>query len=174
MVASGHEVACRATEITLKWANLIANAEVDVGEAVVCFLNNIGILPGRVNQITAEGFTLDLYLPEFRRGPVAARLEWHARRSMQTVELRTAPRIVPIHRSVEIRFAQETVLRGEILNLSRTGAAISLNSTIVPFVGTRIKVGVHYATIVRHLEGGIAVEFCEPLAAITFNEQIRL
>ncbi|MFK5599812.1 PilZ domain-containing protein [Methylobacterium sp. HMF5984] len=158
----------------MKSADIIANAEVEVGETAVCFLTNIGILLGRVTKITAEGFTLDLYLPEFRRGPVAARLEWHARRCAQTVELRAAPRIVPIHRSVEIKFAQDIVLRGEILNLSRTGAAISLSSSTVPFVGTRIKVGVHYATIVRHLEGGIAVQFCEPLAANCFDEQIRL
>ncbi|MCJ2013307.1 PilZ domain-containing protein [Methylobacterium sp. J-076] len=160
-------------KISLQAVEIVAGARVEVGQVVVCSLDYIGILPGRISSLTSQGFILDLKIPEDRRGRVATRLEWHAKRCLQHAELRGAPRIVPQHRAVEVRLGENIVLPGTIHNISLSGAAIDLSTDALPFVGTRVRVGARYATVVRLIPRGIAVQFMEPFAANAFASHVR-
>ncbi len=173
MLAGGTEFPCRVQQISLQAAEIVARARVEVGQVVVCSLDYIGILPGRISSLTTHGFILALRIPEDRRGRVATRLEWHAKRCLQSAELRGAPRIVPKHRAVDVRLGENIVLRGTIDNISLSGAAIDLNTDALPFVGTRVRVGARYATVVRLIPRGIAVQFVEPFAADRFADHVR-
>lgn len=173
MLAGGIEFPCRVQQISLQAAEIVARARVEVGQVVVCSLDYIGILPGRISSLTAQGFILDLRIPEDRRGRVATRLEWHAKRCLQNAELRGAPRIVPKHRPVDVRLGENIVLRGTINNISLSGAAIDLDTDALPFVGTRVRVGARYATVVRLIPRGIAVQFMEPFPADSFADCVR-
>lgn len=173
MLAGGTEFPCRVEHISLQAVEIVAKPRVEVGQIVVCSLDYIGILPGKVSKLTAQGFILDLRIPEDRRGRVATRLEWHAKRCLQHAELRGAPRIVPKHREVEVRLGENIVLPGTILNISLSGAAIDLSTDALPFVGTRVRVGARYASVVRLIPRGIAVQFVDPIAASVFNDCIR-
>ncbi len=110
MLAGGTEFPCRVEQISLQSVAIIAKVRVGVGQVVVCSLDYIGILPGRVSSLTHQGFVLDLKIPEDRRGRVAARLDWYAKRCLQSEELRGAPRIVPKHRAVDVRLGENIVL----------------------------------------------------------------
>lgn len=173
MLAGGMEFPCRVQQISLQAVEIVAKARVGIGQVVVCSLDYIGILPGKVSKLTSQGFVLDLRIPEDRRGRVATRLEWHAKRCLQHAELRGAPRIVPRHREVEVRLGENIVLRGMIQNISLSGAAIDLSTEALPFVGTRVRVGARYATVVRLIPRGIAVQFIDPFPAATFTDCIR-
>lgn len=173
MLAGGTEFPCRAEQISLQSAVIIAKIRVEIGQVVVCSLDYIGILPGRVSSVTKQGFVLSLRIPEDHRGRVAARLDWHAKRCVQSAELRGAPRIVPKHRAVEVRLGESIVLPGMIKDISLSGAAIDLNTDALPFVGTRVRVGARYATVVRLIPKGIAVQFIEPFTSDTFADCVR-
>ncbi len=61
-----------------------------------------------------------------------------------------------------------------IKDISLSGAAIDLNTDSLPFVGSRVRVGARYATGVRLIARGIAVQFIEPFSADTFADCVRL
>lgn len=173
MLAGGTEFPCRVEQISLQAVEVIARARVEVGQVAVCSLDYIGILPGKISRLTAQGFTLELRIPADRRGRVATRLEWHAKRCLQNAELRGAPRIVPKHRAVEVRLGENIVLPGTIQNISLSGAAIDLNTEALPFIGTRVRIGARYATVMRLIPRGIAVQFIEPFAPHAFADWVR-
>lgn len=173
MLAGGAEFPCRVQQISMNAVELIAGARVKIGQVVVCSLDYIGILPGKISTLTAQGFVFIPQIPEDRRGRVAARIEWHSKRSTQQAEMRGAARIVPKHRAVEVRLGENIVLRGTIQNISMSGAAIDLDTDALPFVGTRVRVGARFATVVRLLPRGVAVQFLEPFTAKTFTDSVR-
>ena len=63
--------------------------------------------------------------------------------------------------------------RGTILNISISGAKITLRPNPGLFVGALVRIGSRLATVVRAIEGGIAVQFVEPFPADNFDERIR-
>ncbi len=174
MIVGGSEFPCFARSMTPDAVELIAEAAVEPGQVVVCYLDEIGILPGTVARLVADGFVLTLAIPESRRTRVTARMEWHADRATRAAELRGAKRIVPLHRGVQVRLGEHLVMNGLILNISRSGAAIALKTAALPFVGAKVRVGSRYATVVRHLENGLAVQFSVPFAAEDFDETVRV
>lgn len=173
MIVGGNEFACFARSVTPDFVELIAEAKVNPGQIVICYLDEIGILPGTVALTVPDGFILTLAIPESRRTRVAARIAWHADRSRRAQELRGAQRIVPIHRDIQVRLGEQLVMNGLILNISRSGAAIALKTSALPFVGAKVRIGSRYTTVVRHLANGLAVQFSMPYSAEDFNESVR-
>lgn len=174
MLASGHEFACTARNITIRSAEIRAQARVEAGASLVLYLDGLGLVQGRIATVTHQSFTVDLTLIEARRDRFSARLEWQTGNASRRAELHRAPRIVPLHKSVEVRLGERIVFRGTILNISMSGAAISLEADHLPFVRARVRVGSRDATVVRLIERGIAVEFNEPFTASTFDTCVRL
>ena len=174
MVVGGSEFSCRARNMTLHAVELSAEAKVEPGQVVVCYLDEIGILPGTVARTMPDGFVLSLAIPESRRIRVAARMEWHADRAQRAAELRGAPRIVPNQRKVQVRLGEQLAMTGQILNVSMSGVAIALRTQALPFVGAKVRVGSRYGTVVRLLENGIAVQFAVPFASEDFDETVLL
>ena len=154
-------------EISLK-------GKVSSGQVVVCSLDNIGILIGKVNEISPRGILVDFMVRESRREKLAARLDWHAKHTVRAAQLRRAPRIVPLHPAVEIRLAETVNFSGMILDISLSGAAITLRPNPGLFVGTLLRVAGRYATVVREIEDGVAVQFVEPFSTDAFDRWVKL
>ena len=55
-----------------------------------------------------------------------------------------------------------------------SGAAIALRRNPGAFVGGLVRIGSRFATVVRAMEDGIAVQFVEPFTAENFDERVRL
>lgn len=173
MLPGGREFACTARQVSLAAVEIVAEVKVDTGQIVICYLDGVGLLPGKVVKVTQDGFVMALQLAEAQRSRIAGRLEWHTNRAIRTAQLRAAPRIVPIHTSVAVRLGERIVLSGRILNISISGAAIELSTANLPFVGARVRVGGRFARVIRLLETGIAVQFDEPFFADHFDERVR-
>lgn len=173
LLANGHEFACAAYTITARSAEIRAQARVETGDSLVLYLDGLGLVSGRITAVTRQGFSVDLIVIEAMRDRFAARLKQQTGNASRRAELDRAPRIVPRHTSVKVRLGERIVFPGTILNISMSGAAISLDADHVPFVGTRIRVGSRDATVVRLIEGGIAVEFAEPFTASSFDACVR-
>lgn len=173
MFADGKEFLCSATSVTVMEAAIDAEVATSRGQIVACFLEGVGMILGKVARTTETGFVLSLIVPEQQRNQFAARLEWHQKRATQAAELRGAPRIVPLHRDVEIRLGEQIVLHGTIADISLSGAAIVLGTASRPFVGSRVRVGSRDAVVVRLTDTGIAVQFAEPFLSDGFNDQVR-
>lgn len=174
MLNTGDEFACIAHDITLRQARIMARRPANPRDVVICYLDNIGIVRGIVTRVVPGGFLIDFEVTDERRARIAARLEWHVNRASELAEQRAAPRIVPVNRSVEVSLGGDMVFKGTIIDISLTGTAITLDRRVKPFPGSVIRVGKRYATVVRHLENGVAVEFKLPFTSETFNEHVVL
>ncbi|MET0527701.1 MAG: PilZ domain-containing protein [Microvirga sp.] len=148
--------------------------KVSPGQVVVCCLDNVGILVGKVNEITPRGILLDFLIRESRREKLAARLDWHAAHAVRAAQLRRAPRIVSLHPMVERRLAETVSFTGTILDISLSGAAIVLRPNPGLIVGTLLRVAGRSAPVVRAIEDGVAVQFVELFSTDAFDRWVKL
>ena len=115
---------------------------------------------------------MEAFVEVARRARFAARLDWLASQASGRTDQRSDPRIVPTVRTVEVRGADGRVQPGTIIDLSMTGAAISVPDR--PAVGEAVTIGKRRATVVRHLENGFAVTFRLPFRPETFGRHVVL
>lgn len=174
LLPNGDEFLCLARNVTVRSADLLAKVRIEIGQPMVLHLDEIGLLHATVTEVLGQGFVVSLTVAAHRRDRIAAQLAWYAGRASRRTELRGAPRIVPLHRQIEVRLGKTMVYDGTILNISMSGAAIALDADEVPFVGARLRVGTRYAKVVRLIPEGIAVEFEEAFTPGTFDQSVRL
>ncbi len=174
LTLDGDDLPCRVIKMSTTHAAIVGTERAEPGETVVCYLDNIGMVRGRVSRPLSDGFILRLQMTEPRRREVRAALQWHAERACSSEEMRASPRIVPISRAVEVWLGDAFRVRGLILNISISGAAIAIKPSERPFQGAPVRVGRRAATVVRLLEKGVAVKFDEPFDPREFDHNIVL
>lgn len=158
--AGGHAqvFACRAISISATEALLVAPVRGAQGELLTARFDEIGILKGRVGRLLADGFAMSIATTEGERTKLVARIAWLKKRAMHAVaDHRLHKRYLPHDPRSVILFADNRTLGCSILDLSRSGVAVSAD--IVPDIGTPIAVGTLVGHVVRGFESGFAVEF---------------
>jgi hypothetical protein len=73
---------------------------------------------------------------------------------------------------VAVMIPRKGEVAGRLIDVSLTGAALSLVER--PALGTVVTLGRTPGRVVRHFEGGIAVEFLLPLSPDDFDEGVLL
>lgn len=174
LTAEGRDLPCRVIKMSTTHAAIVGTERGEEGEIVVLHLDNIGMLRGRVSRSLTDGFIIRLYMTERRRQDVRSALQWRAERACSSEEMRASPRIVPVNRAVEIWLGASLSVRGLILNISVSGAAIAMKPSETPFQGAPVKTGRRAARVVRLIEKGIAVQFDKPFGWREFDHDIVL
>lgn len=174
MLSNGEEYPCEARCLSESGAELIAPKAGSSGEWIVCYLENIGIVPGRVCQPTRDGFAITIHVPEERRSRIAARVEWLTSRAFEEAEKRNSPRIVPKNTDVDVEITEGLTLPGKVVDISLSGAAIALDPRQRPKLGAVVRVGSRYSVVTRLTDDGIAVQFKLPFSSESFNEHVKL
>lgn len=174
-VAGGRDQRCSA-RIAAHDRILITSEQVNRrGEALLCRLEKIGLIPGWVGPAAAAGFILVPDYGDARRDRVAARLAWLMACNREA-DRRDAPRIVPLHRQVVVRFADDIAIEGDIDDLSLSGVRVrfapSLTLHRMWLPGAAVTVGKRHATVVRTEPDTIAARFRLPFTQETFNPSV--
>ncbi|GJD49232.1 hypothetical protein OPKNFCMD_1962 [Methylobacterium crusticola] len=172
LMASGEEHCCLARSLSLDEAEIVAPVAGLAGDPVTIYLDDVGALSGTIRSTMPDGFRVAVEVGPERRARLAARLAWAAAHAGERVDQRRHARIVPAATAVEVRLPDGTCVAGTILDLSMTGAAIALAAQ--PEVGSVVTAGKRFATVVRHLEGGIGVQFKLPFRPETFSQHVVL
>lgn len=173
LLENGSEYACLASDLGPGGAVIACAGLPRLGETVVCYLDGIGAVRGRVGRVQPSRFHIALDVGEARLARILARLAWQETR---TGELRAAPRIVPVNDRTQVCLPGGRVVAARIADLSMVGVALRVEApeTALPPVGTLIRVGLRYAVVARPLEGGFAARFRLPLNRETFNPETVL
>ncbi|MFD1943548.1 PilZ domain-containing protein [Paradevosia shaoguanensis] len=128
------------------------------GDRVALKLEEVGLLRGVVDRVLATGLAIDLHLDPEERVKLAGKLAWiKKRRFKHILDKRAYPRWFPRNPRTNIIFADGEKLDAFIIDLSRSGVAIS--AEVKPALGTPMAVGHVLGRVVRHLEHGFAVGF---------------
>ncbi|KQP61852.1 hypothetical protein ASG40_03805 [Methylobacterium sp. Leaf399] len=134
-----------------------------VGERLTCSIRHAGSIETRVIRAEKHRFAVRVLRAEYPLRLVARNLvslanEQNARPPAE----RAAPRIVPREQEVVVTTALGATIPGRVLNISVSGAAVSLDRPLA--VGTLIMIGNTPAKVARAFDNGIGAAFLSPLA----------
>lgn len=150
--------ACRLQSISPQM--MVASAPVlgAPGEELSANFEPFGTVRGRVERLIDGGFSMAIEANALERDLLVKRIGWYKKRVFHGVaDKRTHRRVMPRDPRSTILFGDGTRLPCLIIDMSRSGAALSAD--IQPDLGTPLAVGRVVARVVRWLDVGFAVQF---------------
>jgi hypothetical protein len=173
MLTDRREYPCQTVDISPGGVSLVAPVFGGIGERVVVYLEHLGRIEGLIVRQTAQGFAMNILASQRKRDKLAAQLTWLAnRQALGIAEDRRHERFEPRRQAVVVTLSDGRQMNGRLLDISRSGA--SLEADEQPLVGSVLKLGRTRAQVVRHIEGGFAVEFEAPLDQSRISDSIDL
>ena len=168
-----HEFPCVTIDVSPGGVALATQGLVQIGERVIAYLNQVGRLEGRASRELEDGFAFQMKLPAIKREKLADQLTWLAnRQALGMPEDRRHERMEPRHQGTTLKLWNGRERVAKIIDVSVSGAALLVD--ISPAIGTPVIVGATAAHVVRHFNGGIAVEFARFIPAESFDAFIIL
>ena len=158
MLSDRREFPCQVLDMSPGGMALIAPVNGRGGERVVAYIDHVGRLEGTIIRVLPNGFAMSIAATPRKRDKLAAQLTWLANRHILGLpEDRRHDRIVPRNPRSTMVLPDGTAIICRIVDMSLSGAAIASDQR--PEVGMLITLGKTPCRIVRHIDGGFAVEF---------------
>src|SRR5579863_5580365 len=173
MLEDRREYPCKTIDISPGGVAIEGEIKGAIGERVVAYFTQIGRLEGSIARHLTNGFAIQMRLPVLKREKLADQLTWLVNRhALGLPEDRRHERIIPYSSRTTLKTTDGTEYPAKLLDISISGAAMTIDAA--PPIGSLVTVGQTEAQVVRHFNGGIAVEFARLLPADTFNESAKL
>jgi c-di-GMP-binding flagellar brake protein YcgR len=171
MLEDRHEYPCQTVDMSPGSAAIISPISGRVGERVIVYVDHVGRIDGEIVRTFDGGFAMTINATLRKRDKLAAKLTWLANRhELNLPEDRRHDRIVPSNPLVKIELPDGREYTGRIVDLSLSGAALQVD--MQPPIGTPLMLGKLRATVVRHFEEGIAVEFATQQTAESIEQNL--
>jgi hypothetical protein len=107
-----------------------------------------------------NGFAMTIAATARKRDKLAAQLTWLANRHILNLpEDRRHGRFTPRNPAARLIMPNGTNVACRVIDLSESGAAIGIADDQRPPVGAVVTIGKAPGRVVRHIEGGFAIEF---------------
>jgi len=158
MLTNRQEFPCQSLDMSPGGLSVVCPVKGAIGERVVVYLEHIGRLEGEIIRHVENGFAMSIAATPRKRDKLAAQLTWLANRhALGLPEDRRHERIVPRNprTTMKIEDGREYIVR--LIDVSLSGAAVS--TEMKPALDMPVVLGKTRSRVVRHFEGGIAVEF---------------
>jgi len=148
---------CRLTDISVNGASISTAANLQVGETLIVYLLHLGGLEGRVARVFPGGFAMEISATERKREKLAVQIpRLAARNDLNDSEEREFPRMPAKERAI-LMLPDGSAFSCPLQDVSLSGASIVTSAR--PPLGAEVVLGIQRATVVRHHEQGIGVEF---------------
>jgi len=168
MLEDRREFPCQTIDMSPGGVALMAPVNGGTGERVVAYLDHIGRIEGTIVRVFEHGFAMTVLGTARRRDKLADQLTWLANRQMLGLpEDRRHDRSAPRDPRSTLAFEDGSELPCLVLDVSLSGAAVS--TKVRPAIGTVVTLGKTQGRVVRHIEGGIAIEFLRVSAAVDIS-----
>lgn len=175
MLADRREYACQTMDMSPGGVSLVAPVKGPLGERVVLYLEHIGRVEGEIARHTPHGFAVAIAATVRKRDKIASQLTWLGNRAeLGLPEDRRHERIVPRNPVCEMRLESGRTMIVRLIDISMSGAAISAEDKDRLPIGTSAILGRTPSKVVRHFQGGFAIEFLLPLSPDRFHEDLVL
>ena len=160
MTSEREEHVCRAVDMSPGGAALRCASVPPMGTRVVAYLDHVGRIEGEVARRIEGGFAMTVKATPRRRDKLAAQLTYLANRSALSLpEDRRHARVSLSETATVLTLVNGTEIAIDVIDASVSGAAVATEAR--PDVGTPGFVGAVRGRIVRHIEGGLAIEFAQ-------------
>ncbi|MEM8688016.1 MAG: PilZ domain-containing protein [Pseudomonadota bacterium] len=156
------EYPCQVGEIDASKIEVIAKHEVEFGEHIVAYLDQIGRIEGVVSQRHEGGFTISLSLSGTRLERFQKRLEWLNNRDENgESDQRRHARYQPSESESQLILPDGRNYPCEILDISVSGSSVKVG--VIPSIGTYVMLGKMRGRVTRIHAEGIGIEFLKVL-----------
>jgi hypothetical protein len=173
MLPNREEYPCQTVDMSPGGLLVTAPVKGALGERVVLYLEHLGRLEGEITRHSDEGFAVAIGATARKRDKLASQLTWLAnRQALGLPEDRRHERVVPRNPAATLKVESGRAMPVRLIDVSLSGAALSVE--IRPPLGASVTVGRTAAKVVRHFQGGVAVEFMLPLSPDRFDEGVVL
>lgn len=173
MLEDRREFPCQTIDISPGDVSLVAPVQGPIGSCVIVYLEHIGRIEGVIVRELENGFAMTIVAPQRKQDKLTAQLTWLVnRQAFGLPENRRHERIELASPNCIITLKDGRRLPAVVVDCSISGAAIDCEEKVS--LGTDVIVGRREARVVRHFEGGIAVEFEQPISGERFNSDFEL
>jgi hypothetical protein len=160
MLADRREFPCQVVDMSPGGMALVAPIPGNVGERVIAYVDHLGRLEGKIARLLDNGFAMSISATLRKRDKLAAQLTWLANRQMLNLpEDRRHGRFTPRNPIARLILPNGVNVACRVIDLSQSGAAVSIAPDLRPVVGAMILIGKTQGRVVRHIEDGFAIEF---------------
>jgi hypothetical protein len=160
MLADRHEYPCQVIDMSPGGMALVAPVVGQPGERVIAYVDHLGRLEGKIARLIDNGFAMSISATVRKRDKLAAQLTWLANRQILNLpEDRRHGRFVPKNPLARLILPNGNNIGCRVIDLSQSGAAVSLAPDLRPAVGAMVTLGKAQGRVVRHIEDGFAIEF---------------
>ena len=160
MLADRREFPCQVVNMSPGGSALGAPVSGDPGERVIAYVDHLGRLEGKIARLLDTGFAMTVEATLRKRDKLAAQLTWLANRNILNLpEDRRHGRFIPRKAMARLILPNGNNVTCRVIDLSESGAAISISPELRPVVGAMVTIGKATGRVVRHIEDGFAVEF---------------
>ena len=170
MLPNKREYPCQVVDMSPGGAKIMAPTPGMPGDRIVAYLDHIGRIEGRITRLVEGGFSMSINATERKRDRLAAQLTWLANyQALDLPEDRRHERLAPRNPNSQIVLPDGRSYPCRVVDLSLSGAGLS--AEICPAIGTPIALGRAKGRVVRHFDGGFAVEFSARQTYESLSEQ---
>lgn len=170
MLPSKREYPCQVIDMSPGGARFVAPVNGEIGDRIVAYLDHVGRIEGTLTRLFDSGFAISINATPRKRDKLAAQLTWLANRGeLNLPEDRRHDRLVPRNPFSEIVLSDGRSYRCKVIDMSLSGAAVGCE--VRPSVGTPVTLGRTRGIVIRHIEGGLAIEFTAVQTVETLTEQ---
>ncbi|MBS7698115.1 MULTISPECIES: PilZ domain-containing protein [unclassified Chelatococcus] len=160
MIEGRHEFPCQTIDMSPGDMHVLASNRGEIGEHAVLYLDHLGRVEGDIIRHSQQGFVVSITANPRKREKIAAQMTALANREpIKAPEVRRHERVTPTITGIGLTLPDGTQHDVHIMDISHSGAA--LLASVVPELGSPVIVGRTSAKVVRHFNGGFAVEFGE-------------
>jgi hypothetical protein len=160
MLADRREFPCQVIDMSPGGMALVAPVVGNPGERVIAYVDHLGRLEGKISRLIENGFAMSISATLRKRDKLAAQLTWLANRQILNLpEDRRHGRFSPRNPMARLILPSGVNVACRVIDLSQSGAAISIAPDLRPVVGAMVMIGKTQGRVVRHIEDGFAIEF---------------
>jgi hypothetical protein len=160
MRANKQEFPCRLNDISVGGASLMSPVEVEIGERIVAYLDEIGGIEGVVVRVFDGGFAMSLRVSQHKREKLAAQITWLVNKEELGNSFgRRHQRIAVVNKTSTLRLPDGTTADCHVLDVSLSGASIGTDAR--PPIGEEVVFGKLRCRVMRYHDRGIGVQFLD-------------
>lgn len=170
MLSDRREYPCQTFDISPGGVSVVAPVVGQPGERVVAYFDHIGRVEGVLVRTIPNGFAMTIAATPRKREKLADQLTWLANRQVLGLpEDRRHERLSPKNTRSFLVMPDGREIPCRVVDVSLSGAAVHLD--MQPPLDTPVTLGRTAAKVVRHFDGGVAVEFTRPQNIDHLREQ---
>jgi hypothetical protein len=160
MRANKQEFPCRLNDISVGGAAIMAPVEVELGERIVVYFDDIGGLEGEVARTFEGGFAIRLKVSQHKREKLAAQIAWLVNKDdLGGTFGRRHKRMEVVNKTSTVQLSDGSSVDCRVLDVSLSGA--SLGTQARPPIGDIVMLGKLRCKVMRYHDRGFGVQFLD-------------